>query len=407
MSSLAVVAGMDAVRRDRALLAVVVWAVLLAQVLLYPGIPDLVGALGADVAFDASQWFLGTEFVGFVLFAGIWGAASDAAGRRVPFIVAGAAGGAVGYLVLAALPSLGVSSFAAVLALRALQGTMTIGALSLAMGALMDLPGGHGRNMGAAGIAIGLGVAMGSPLGGVLTERHPLAPLVAAGGLLLAVAVPALLVRERVPDGDREGVSAVLGSVRSTPALAIPYAYGFIDRLTAGFFGLVGTFYFRTVFGLDAAATGLTLALFFAPFALLQYPLGVLSDRIGRRIPVVGGSVAYGLAVMAVGLAGTLQLAQAALAVVGVLGALVAPATMALVTDLAPAQRRGTAVGGFNVFGSLGFLAGIVGGGTVADAFGFVAAFLAVGALEVAIAAVTLPALLRVELPVEDAFGWG
>jgi hypothetical protein len=56
-------------------------------------------------------------------------------------------------------------------------------------------------------------------------------------------------------------------------------------------------------------------------------------------------------------------------------------------------------MGGFNIFGSLGFLVGIVGGGLVADAYGFLAAFLAVGLLEVAVALCLLPFLLGVGRP--------
>jgi MFS family permease len=388
--------------RDRATLAGVVFAVMLAQVLLYPGIPDLVEALGADVAFDASQWFLAAEFAAFVALAGAWGVASDALGRRVPLVAAGAAGGAAGYLALAALGGVTGAPFVAVLALRVLQGAMTVGALSLAMTALMDLPGGHGRNMGAAGIAIGLGVALGAPLGGQLTALHPLAPLVVAGALLGVVGLAVLLVAERVPGDDDRSAAAVLGAVAAAPALAIPYAFGFVDRLTAGFFALVGTFYLRETFALGAAETGLTLALFFGPFALLQYPFGALSDRVGRRVPVVGGSVVYGLALVTVGATEGLLATRVAMVGLGVLGALVAPATMALVTDIAGEGTRGVAMSGFNVAGSLGFLVGIVAGGTVADAYGYWAAFVAVGALEVLVAAVAVGPLLWIELPAID-----
>jgi MFS family permease len=83
----------------------------------------------------------------------------------------------------------------------------------------------------------------------------------------------------------------------------------------------------------------------------------------------------------------------------GVSGALVAPATMALVTDVAPEAEHGVAMGGFNVFGSLGFLAGVVGGGALAGSLGFGAAFLAAGALEAGIVLLALPALLRLDVP--------
>ncbi|MFW6003736.1 MAG: MFS transporter [Halanaeroarchaeum sp.] len=378
-------------RRDRFALAAVVFAIMLSQVLLYPGIDSLVAALGAETALDASMWFLAAEFAAFVAFAGVWGAASDAVGRRRPFVVLGAIGGAAGYGLLAVLGRVTTVTFGTILGVRVLQGAATIGALSLAMTMLMDLGGGHGRNMGAAGIAIGLGTAIGSPIGGQLYEVGPLVPLFAASGFLVVVAGLALFVEERAATPQRTTLWRAVQTVRSTPVLGVPYAFGFIDRLTAGFFALVGTLYFRTVFDLDPGATGAMLALFFAPFALFQYPFGVLSDRIGRTIPIVAGSAAYGLGIVGVGLAPGPRPAGAMLFVVGVLGALMAPATMALVTDMADATERGVAMAGFNVFGSLGFLAGILAGGTIAAERGFRDAFLAVGGIEVAIALVMIP----------------
>jgi MFS family permease len=138
-----------------------------------------------------------------------------------------------------------------------------------------------------------------------------------------------------------------------------------------------------------------TLAFFFVPFALLQYPLGRLSDRVGRVPPVVVGSLLYGVAVFSVSLAPSLTTARAAMLGVGVLGALVAPATMALVTDISPPEGRGAAMAGFNVAGSLGFLVGAVGGAFLADIYDFSVAFGVVGGSEVVVALVALPFLLR------------
>ncbi len=378
-------------------LAAVVYVVLLAQVLLYPGIDTLVAALGAGTALDGSMWFLTAEFAAFVAFAIPWGAASDAAGRRVPFVAAGALLGGLGYASLALLPTFGEPSFGVVLALRVLQGGATVGAFSLAMTMLMDLEGSHGRNMGAAGIAIGLGTATGAPLGGVLYELGALVPLAVASGLFVAVAaVVPFVVGEGIEV--RERTRSPFDGLRRTPELGLPYVFGFVDRLTAGFFSLVGTLYFRTIFGLSPAATGLTLALFFAPFALLQYPFGVVSDRIGRTLPIVAGSTLYGGAVILVGAVPTVRAAQASMVLVGVLGALMVPATMALVTDLADPSQRGVAMAGFNIFGSLGFLAGILVGGFAADAYGYPTAFLLVGCLELAVVAATIPAFLRLDV---------
>jgi MFS family permease len=400
----------SAASRDRVVLSAVVFAVLFAQVLLYPGIPALVVALGGTPAdwggdvgaiLDAGKWFLTAEFLGFVAFAGLWGAVSDATGSRTPLVALGAVLGATGYLTLAIAPELVTVPYGAVLVVRFVQGAATIGALSLAITTLMDLEGGHGRNMGAAGLAIGFGTALGSPIGGQLYEVGTLVPLYGAGVVLVLAGLLATLAGDHTPSTSGS-LGAAVGSLRDRPAIAVPFAFGFVDRLTAGFFALVGTVYFQSTFDVGAGTTGILLSAFFVPFALLQYPFGRLSDRIGRVIPVAVGSMGYGIAIIGVFYAPSVVTAGVAMMLVGVVGALVAPATMALVTDLAAEDQRGVAMGGFNVFGSLGFLAGIVGGATLAGGVSFRAAFLVVGLSEVAIALVLLPLLVRLDVPLAE-----
>jgi MFS family permease len=316
---------------------------------------------------------------------------------RTPLVVLGAAGGAGSYVAVSLAPSLGLG-FGVVLLLRVVGGAFTVGAFSLSITMLMDLAGGHGRNMGAAGTAIGLGAALGSVAGGWLATLDPLAPLYGGGALLAGAAALAATIPDR-SDGGGLPVGAVVRRVRSRPALLVPFAFGYVDRLTAGFFALTGVAYFRDTFGIDAATAGVTLALFFVPFAVLQYPVGALSDRVGRFLPVVLGSTLYGLAIVAVALAPGYVLAAALMVLVGVCGALVSPTTMALVSDVVPATERGAAMGGFNVFGSLGMLSGFLVGGVVTDLYGYLPAFLAVGGLEVGIALVASRAVYRITSP--------
>lgn len=383
---------------DRAILAGLLFTVLLSQVLIYPGIASLVDALGATTQLDAAMWFLASEFMGYIALVTIWGMASDRIGKRRPLIIIGAIGGAIGYGLVPLLAVGWAVTFETLLVIRFIQGALTIGAFSLAMTMLMDLPGGHGRNMGAAGIAIGLGTGLGAPIGGLLSSVNPLAPMVAAGGFLLVVGIGTLLLTDRTPRAT-DSILATLDGLRRTPALALPYAFGLIDRLTAGFFALVGTLYFQAEFGLSYFETGIMLSLFFFPFAMLQYPLGMLSDRIGRTVPVLLGSSLYGLGVIGVGLAPRVELAGLAMISVGVLGALMAPATMALVTDLSPSTDRGTAMGGFNLFGSVGFLCGFLVGGTVVNRYDFLTAFFVAGGLEILLAIIAIPLFFRLRVP--------
>ncbi|MFW5900770.1 MAG: MFS transporter, partial [Halodesulfurarchaeum sp.] len=283
---------------NRLRLAFVVWSVLISQVFLYPGLEETVLALGGGDHILAGTWFLVAEFGAFVVFAVLWGLLSDALGIRTPLVVLGAAGGALSYLAVAASPAVDLG-FGLVLGLRVLGGAFTIGAFSLSITKLMDLAGGHGRNMGAAGTAIGFGAALGAVVGGQLATVDPLAP-VYGGAVLLGVAA---LVGLTIPDQDTGGglpMGAVLKGIQEKPRMLVPFSFGFIDRLTAGFFALTGVAYFRDAFDIDAALAGMTLALFFVPFALLQYPVGSLSDRIGRFRPVVYGSVLYGATIIGV-----------------------------------------------------------------------------------------------------------
>ncbi|MEZ3117223.1 MFS transporter [Halobaculum sp. MBLA0147] len=375
-------------------MALVVWSVLVSQVLLYPGLAETVAALGGGTGILARSQFLIAEFGALVAFAVVWGAVSDAVGARRPLIVLGAGGGAASYLLVAASPTLGLG-FGAVLGLRVVGGAFVVGAFSLAITTLMDLGGGNGRNMGAAGTAIGLGAALGSVVGGRLATADPLAPLYGGAVLLVGAGLLAATVPDRV-DGGGLPVGEVGERLRSRPTLLVPYAFGYVDRLTAGFFALTGVAYLRDTFGIDATVAGGALALFFLPFAALQYPVGSLSDRVGRFLPVVVGSIAYGLGIVAVALAPTFVTAAALLVVVGVCGAFVSPTTMALVTDVTPPAERGTAMGGFNVFGSLGMLSGFLVGGVVTAVAGYWPAFLVAGGLEVAIALVASGAVRRI-----------
>lgn len=378
---------------NRSRLAIVVWSVLVAQIFLYPGLSETVPALGGS-GILASTWFLAAEFAAFVVFSVVWGIVSDALGRRTPLVVLGAFGGAVSYIVIALAPRVGIG-FGGVLLIRAIGGAFTIGAFSLSITMLMDLSGGNGRNMGAAGTAIGLGAAIGSVVGGQLATVDPLAPLYAGATVLAASGVLAATVDDRSSGGGLP-VSALVDRLRSRPRLFVPYAFGFIDRLTAGFFALAGVAYFRDTFGIDAGQAGITLALFFVPFAVLQYTVGSISDRVGRFLPVVVGSLLYGVMIIAVGFAPTYLLAAVLMIVVGICGALVSPTTMALVTDIVPASERGAAMGGFNVFGSLGMLSGFLIGGIFSEFYGYLAAFLVAGGLEIFIAVVASRAVKRI-----------
>jgi len=281
------------------------------------------------------------------------GAASDALGRRAPLIVAGALGGAASYIALAAVPEFEFG-FRAALAVRVVGGALTIGAFSLAITSLMDLRGGNGRNMGTAGVAIGLGAAVGSVVGGALADLNAFYPVYAGAAVLAGQGysrLPSTTRSSPIGRPTRAAPRTTWASAtcslqaRTTHGLFVPLAFGFVDRLTAGFFALVGVYYFQDpeTFGLSAGGGGSDARALLRPLRGAAGPVRLAFRTVGRFLPVVLGSIAYGIVTIGVGVAPVYPVAAALMVLVGVCGALMAPATMALVTDLVEPEgpRRG------------------------------------------------------------------
>ncbi len=83
-------------------------------------------------------------------------------------------------------------------------------------------------------------------------------------------------------------------------------------------------------------------------YSLLSGPLGALSDRIGRRKLIIGGWIAYGLVYLGFALSRTGWQVWTFFGLYGIYYAAVEGTAKALVADLVPAEKRGTAYGLFN-----------------------------------------------------------
>nr|WP_283105472.1 MFS transporter [Pseudomonas moorei] len=123
--------------------------------------------------------------------------------------------------------------------------------------------------------------------------------------------------------------------------------------------------------------SGVTFAVFYTVFG---FPLGRLSDRIGRKPVIAFSCIAWSVMTMLCGVAGnflTLVLARVGVAV-GEAGG-TAP-SVAMVSDLYPANRRSTALAFLMLGSSLGAVVGLGLGGWIAQHHGWRYAFLLIGA---------------------------
>lgn len=104
-------------------------------------------------------------------------------------------------------------------------------------------------------------------------------------------------------------------------------------------------------------------------------PGGILSDRLGRKPLLVAGWLLYALVYFAFGLAHASWQAWALFAVYGLFFGLTEGTERALVADLVPPERRGTAFGWYNLTIGVGALPASVVFGELWDRYGSATAF--------------------------------
>jgi MFS family permease len=107
----------------------------------------------------------------------------------------------------------------------------------------------------------------------------------------------------------------------------------------------------------------LMLVLFNLTYSLISLPMGILSDKLGRRRVIIAGWLVYTLSYLGFALAGNIWQIWVLFAVYGVYYGIVEGATKAFVADMVPAEKRGTAYGLFNgVVGLMALPASLIAG---------------------------------------------
>jgi len=94
---------------------------------------------------------------------------------------------------------------------------------------------------------------------------------------------------------------------------------------------------------------------------------GSLADLYGERRVFTLGVAGFGVASLLCALAPTVELLIAARALQGVSGALLTPASLAIIVAVFPESERGAAIGSWTAWGGIGYLAGPLIGGQIID----------------------------------------
>jgi DHA1 family multidrug resistance protein-like MFS transporter len=240
--------------------------------------------------------------------------------------------------------------------------------------------------------AFNTGFVAGGAVSGLVADRFGLAgPLLANAAV---VAVAAVLWLALVPSGrparpagqaappageagpPRERRGSNLVRLLRTPGLlpVVVTNFAYLWMVAVVFDTLVPLFA-SDALGLSTVAIGVLFAVALAAEFVVLYPAGSVADQHGRKPVLVPALAGLALATAAVGWASTPLLLGVLLAVLGVMSGAAGVPPGAMLSDVAPTQASGTAVGVFRFFGDLGFTLGPLLAGWSVPAVGFRWAF--------------------------------
>ena len=134
---------------------------------------------------------------------------------------------------------------------------------------------------------------------------------------------------------------------------------------------------YATEFGASVFQVGLVVGIYSYITALTMIPFGILSDRIGRRIPLLAGLLVYIIFPLLYPLASDVSTLTLVRAIHGLASAAFIPVANALVVDMSPPHKIGEAMGWYTASTQLSFVIGPIAGGFLLNYFGFAAAFYA------------------------------
>jgi MFS family permease len=329
-------------------------------------------------------------YAAYLVFGIITGALSDRWSRRRIFVIVGASGSIVFYLLMTT-----TLSYPLLLAYRFLQGSFTVMAWQSFMTLALDFSSAQsrGKHMGIFGALLALSFGFGPAIGGVLATIGVFAPYYMAAGLNVLVLLLAIAgLRDPSTTKKRPSIVQSLLVARRYPKLTIPITFNFVDRLHMGFILVALPLFLTSVLGLPESLRGMALAIFATPFIILQYPMGKLSDKFGRYPILVAGSIPYSIVLAALGFIGGIGFLPLLLGLVllGIFSGITAPSALALVGDTSDAEDSAMAMGLFNFSGNVGVTVGPLIFGYFIFISDFFTTFIVAGAIEVISLAVVI-----------------
>lgn len=251
-------------------------------------------------------------------------------------------------------------------------------------------PAERGRVMGTFNTVFFLGVGMGPLIGGFIATAFGKSAVFNIWG---AVAVLGALVCIFMVKDSGVRVIASKASLEGVPLVKPGYlgtfAAGCVIRSRGGvcssFNNSLLPLYAVAMFDATPAMIGGVMFIHGLGLAFFNIPGGMLSDKVGRRLPALAGSMVATAGVIWYCAADSFWPLFIAVGLAGAGSAFSTPAVAALAADVCDARRRGEAFGYFLTSFNLGMVLGAFVFGLVSDALGLWGAVLAWGLTSLAL----------------------
>ena len=239
-----------------------------------------------------------------------------------------------------------------------------------------------GRSYGWYTTAIYVAMTLGPATGGYLAKAVGLRTVfLISGGLLVAMAITAVLALPRTAARHKTELHAALAG-----SLALLHSRALRGCLLATIgscvgFGLFLTFLplFAASHGLDPAHTGLVFAAQAITNVVGRVPIGMIADRVDRRLLVASGLLILALSLAALGQTTHLLSMIGCTVGLGAGMALTFTAVSALIVEQVAIAQRGLAMGMYNSCIYLGMMLGSTSMGVAFKWVGYATGFLAAG----------------------------
>lgn len=223
---------------------------------------------------------------------------------------------------------------------------------------------------------------LGGPVLGSLTAGLGLtAPFLVYGAVVLVAAL-VVFVNLRNSPLVAPGAAGSEPTVTVRSALRLPaYRAALLSNFATGWSVLamrvaLVPLFVTEVLVRDASMAGVALAVIAAGTIAAVIPSGYLSDQVGRRLPLVVGLAATGVATILVGTTSSLPLFLLASFLSGAASGMFSAPQQAAVADILGSETRaGTAVATFQMMADLGVIIGSLAVGQIAERYSFVDSF--------------------------------